>query len=402
MTFQFHIYVIGLLACTLFAGGARASLWSGGRKDLKGDFEIGHQLGSRLRDEAITRNRFYLMAKEELTFDLPAPAGGSGKIITITAAARAWAGKENEFDLRALSAEFSQEIYKVNVGFQEIAWGETFGFFIADIVNPRDYRDSLFNELAWIRVPVFALNGQLFLGKLTVQGVVTPVARMNRLSESGGGRFFDEPKGQAAEFGGRASFLFDFGLDLGFFYYRHYNRNPVYLLNNAGGTADARFVPVVRLVDTFGLTASQATGSFVFRADSVLHLQQPQQTDDFSAAPEENQWQAIFGGDLTAESGAIFGLQYHTDWTNQGFRHWASFLTRDRWLDGKFETEFFVFRGIGNSDLWFEPKLSWNASASLTVSVRTDLLSAGERLSDGVLSAFREEDRFLTWVTYRF
>lgn len=420
------ILLAGLLIPLLlpWAALAQAPVWS---------FEAGQQFGIPFQESpdghALSRNRWYLFPSLEFAPELGA---GGASSLTFRGAGRAWLDIQSEAELRELSADASLGDWRFKVGWQEIAWGETFGVYIADVVHPRDLRDPFFNEPAWFRLPVFAAQAQWFSGPLTLQVILVPVSRQNRLPDRGGAfdplgpLFSDVPIGALphyglgdfrdhAEFGARASVLFPSGLDLGFFYYRHHNRNPVFELSNDGQRVV--LAPVLRVVDTLGLSFSQAFGDVVLRGDSVLHDGLPMNSDGFTAPVESAQWRTILGADVVFADDWSAGTQFHADaWdysapSGWGIGHWnetlywSSLRVGYRMLQAKLEPEFFVFQGIDNSDQWVRPRVTWNATASMRVSVSADFFSGAESLgsdSRGLLGRYAERDRVFTWVSYHF
>lgn len=413
----------------LLAGGAivsaalpamRAEAASG---SLIPDIEIGHQWGRRtlnLPGPEITRNRLYVIARNDTQLY---SSDRTGTTVTLNLGGRAWTDVNgNDVDVRAAAIDLSAGSFRLATGFQEIAWGETFGFFPADIVNPRDYRDPLFTDPSWVREPVFAANAQLFLGSLTLQGVFVPVPRNNRLPEVGsaydpssslsaalGGlpvRVADLPDfkledaGRDSEFGGKASYLFDFGLDAGLIYYRHWNRNIVYELRQT--TTAATLVPSSVQVDTVGFTASQAVDAFVFRADALANFGEPQQLPTFAPPPLQTHYQVIFGSDVNLPNDWTLGGQFHSDNTDLDILQWLSGKVSKKFFEGKLEGEFFAFGGLNNEDFWFQPKITWNITTSLMLSLRSDHIRGSRYITDGALPALRQQDRVMTWVSYRF
>lgn len=371
---------------------------------IQTDFEWGEQIGYGTQIPQFTTARFYLLGKGEFKLT---------EQVQLSASARIWTGKDHDYSIRALSVIFNMEKVKINFGFQEIPWGETFGLYIADIVNPRDYRDPFLTEIAFTRLPVFALNAQYFADPLTLQFIVTPVPRANIFAKRGSPYdlfgpnlaavpAYDPPTypidrlGQDAEFGGRVSYLFPFGLDLGLLYYRHFSRNPVYTLD-AG-----ELKPIVRRVHSMGITASVSQDRWVFRTDAVLHTDQPVQQATFALPVSGNVWQGIAGADYSTENGWTFGGQYHVDSNPVQTLHWTS-LQIMKVTEGSFiEPKLFVFKGIANQDLWVQPNLAFKISKRTTIQVRADLISASSTLTDGVLPVVRDLSRFFMWITFKF
>ena len=355
-----------------------------------------------------------------------------------------------DFSIRALSLSYTQGIVKITGGFQEIPWGETFGFPILDIINPRDYRDPLLLDPYWVRLPVASLNTQVFLDRVTVQAVFTPLPRNNYYPTPGSS--FDPTRGimgvtlsdQAnanlgqigfsSEWGGKISRLFENGLDVGLVYYHHWNRNPIYTLSGGvspgaatGGSsalstatlgADPTTLsidgsiptftlsPSVSKVDTVGGTLSYSLDRWVIRADQAYHIGQPLPGASLGSVETGNQWQSVVGTDYTSDDEWTVGLQFQTTLntipSENRFSKWFSTRILKRMWNGKLEPELFFFAGIGNPDLWLQPKLTWNFSDAWSASLRADWIRyIGGGPADGYLWGVRDQSRFLLWLTWR-
>ena len=325
-----------------------------------------------------SQETLYLTPKSEWSLETD-----NGTSWEFKASARAMSSSQNvtpfnaqsNLEVRSLSASFNRGIFKTVIGFQEVSWGETFGAQIADVVNPRDYRDPLLvNDLSWSRVPVFAINSQIFLDRLTLQGILTPVSRSD---------------GKSVEFGGRASYLFESGLDLGVIYYHHENRSPLPF-------------SLIAEVDTVGLTVSQTLGNFVLRADTVMNFGQPILNDDLVSYDTVNQFLNIVGSDVTFENDVTLGAQLQTQILDGDNWEWLGLLARAKLFKGKVEPEVFFFYGLNNPDVWIQPKLTWNMTRALTLSVRADLIMSGNTVSDGALFMVQNRSRVLSWLSFRF
>jgi hypothetical protein len=321
-----------------------------------------------------------------------------------------------------LTGAWTHQAYKITAGFQEIAWGETFGAPVVDVVNPRDFTDPLIQQPSWERLPVAAINAQAFYEKLTLQAILTPVSRENRYySGAPRGSAPDLPApltlgthplqdvSSSPEYGGRASYLFPNGIDLGLIYYRHWNRNPVYELTPA-----FQILPVQEQVHSTGLTFSEAVESFaslVLRGDALYVSGIPLDGVNLGF-PERDRSRLMgtLGADLTTSTDWSFGLQYQQldDFLSLKTREfrWASGKISKKWSDtayGTFEPALFVFQGVGNLDRWIQPKLTWNPphAAAWSLELRADVLRGGLTPNDGLLWLVRDESRVMSWLTFR-
>jgi hypothetical protein len=386
--------------------------------ETKHEIELGYQFDEVGPGNINARNRPYILAKGEYVFT---DFDKAGSTFALDVAGRAWTDVDgNELSFRELALVYSANLIKITAGLQQIPWGETFGLYIADIVNPRDYRDPFWMEPTWFRLPVAALNAQTFLGPLTLQGIFTPIPRNNILPDRGGA--FDPfpasvngvPVGNQvnyqasnfpndAEYGGHLSYLFDFGLDWGLFYFRHWNRDPAFELDQT--PSGPVLTPVQKLVNSYGTTGSLSEGILVFRADSVLNEQEPVTAPDLSAAPLRDVWRTIVGSDATISDWTLGG-QLHFDVTDfDDYLDWFSFRIKKKFGPHDPQLEFFVFRGINNDDLWIEPKVTWDITGSIGFSLFADFLfggggAEGTDPTDGILTPYNGKSRIFAWLSY--
>jgi hypothetical protein len=311
--------------------------------------ELGYQAAGN-SDYELTRNRPYMLlgfnGKWERDTD-EAPLHLSFK-----SSVRAWLDRDsNELDLRELSLGLIREQWSLTAGFQQIGWGETFGFFISDVVNPRDLRDPLFNDLSWIRIPVFALNARYYLGAFSIQGVLTPRARNNRYPDTLNGIPIMDNQPHTEEYGARVGYLAPFGTDFSAFYYRHWDRN---------------FSLTPEKINSFGLGFSHTLGDFVLRGDAVYG-------DDL---------QVILGSDVQAFEYWNFGIQAQNEWLGTRIER--------KLFDDTLIAECFAFVGVDDSNFWVQPKLTWQGVQAMSVSIRGDIFK----------NTTLEENRILLWITY--
>lgn len=325
-------------------------------------------------------------------------------------------------DVRELSWSISRGVWRTTIGYQEVAWGETFGYQILDIVNGRDLRDPLMIEPAWIRQPAFLINQQFFLGQLTLQALYGPQPSLNVYPESRGR--FDSSAALGAElgnsyygyqtrdphipeYGGRISYLFDFGLDMALMYYSHYNRNSVFATDVTPGLPPIITVsPVAERVESYGSSVSYSAGRYVFRGDIVHHENQPLNgLVPGSVVYEGSQLRTSIGVDATFGD-LTLGVQYQSD-TNTANSplsfdelQWISARMMLSLFDRKLEPEVFLFQGLNNSDKWIQPKLTYYFGSHVQTSLRWDHIS-GNPEKPGSLTGFVNEDRVLLWLTIK-
>ncbi|MFW5739968.1 MAG: DUF1302 family protein, partial [Myxococcota bacterium] len=389
-------------------------------------FELGYQGSMLTEDDTITRNRPYAAAKHRSSVY----AEDSPTRWAFDAALRAWGelgvgtelgdsdgfDVEGELDLRALSISRADDHTDVQIGFQQIARGETFGFPIADLVNPRDLRDPYFFEMDWIRRATFTANVQVLLDNLRLQAIATPIPRNNELPERGSP--FDpfppvldpvplapqrdfpiDRLGQDGEYGGRASYLFDFGLDVALLYFYHWNRTPVYELALRDGSL--ALIPVQERIHTAGLTFSQAFDDWVLRGDTVVHFEKPWIAENLGEPDRITHLQTVLGADMTTESDWVLGGQLHYDQRGDESLQWVSVKIQKLLFDGYLEPQVFAFVGVDNTDRWVQPRIDWYVIDPWTVSLRADFVWGSVDGDAGDLGWYDERHRVMLWTSVR-
>jgi hypothetical protein len=89
-------------------------------------------------------------------------------------------------DLRQGLINITAPKWAVHVGRQQVVWGEAVGVFIADVVNPKDYRQFLIPDFCDIRIPLWAVDAQRSFGSAGMLEVfLAPDPRISRLPVSG-------------------------------------------------------------------------------------------------------------------------------------------------------------------------------------------------------------------------
>lgn len=372
--------------------------------------QFGELLGYGLHEDGITRNRPYIFAKQDYSWEC------NEAIQSVEGSLRGWfdfANDDKDLEVRSLYFSHAADAWTLKIGVQEIAWGETFGLYILDLVNPRDFTDPLLNELNWIRIPTFTFNLKAYLDPWNAQVLFTPIPRNPQVPDE------DEPFdvltplfpgaplkgfstyqvnrwGQDAEYGFRLGYLFDSGFDLTLYYLRHWNRNPTYSLK------EFSLKPAQKRIQSIGASFSKAYETIVLRGDTVLHIRQPWSPKSYGFIENKEVWQTIIGLDYTTDSDTTFGAQYHVDTWFTDTLHWFSLQYIRPFCDNTFHFELFLFKGLNSQDVWIQPQLIYTSETGWKVSLRADILG-GMRTptspKDGLIAPFRDKDRLLLWIT---
>lgn len=140
--------------------------------------------------------------------------------------------------------KFQSDSYVLQTGYQEVAWGEAFGFNYADIVNPKDLRETFYSDYSESRLPLFIANYKYFFKNGSIQFIYSPEPRFSKnlpinlysstlfpnanisIKKEKSPDFFKEH-----EWGGKISTSYE-GFDLSAFYFDHIDRETIYDLES--------------------------------------------------------------------------------------------------------------------------------------------------------------------------
>jgi hypothetical protein len=346
-------------------------------------FEAGQQV-SVLTDGQVSRNLSYATFHTKPIVSRDDKTGSTWELRLGARAFYDFETKISEVSIRDLAIVRRTDHVTATVGFQEIVWGETLGFPVADIVNPRDLRDPLFLDTDWVRLPVAAANVQYTGGPFRLQGLVTPIPRSAQLPDPGSPflpqgipvlpipSFSVDRAGQDAEWGGRAGVLVS-GWDFSASFLAHWSRAPVFQLVTLP-LAPPVLEPVIHRVSSPGLSLTKTVGDeVVVRFDSVLNIGEPQQSAVFAPPALVLESQNVIDADLTSGDWLI-SLQYEYDRQGSLDRHWLTARVQKTFFDRRLELDGFMYRGLNNGDAWLQPMITWSFLDSLSISARADFV----------------------------
>ncbi len=393
-------------------------------KDVKTEFDSGYQFACGFEENGMTRSRPYLHGKGSYSSECSEEDPACSSLNLYEASFRLWydfRGHKKDLEIRSLFYERNTDNWSIKIGFQEVAWGETFGLYIADLVNPRDYTDPFLNDLGWIRIPVCMFNGQYFHEPWTVQLIVTPIP-MNNLYPGKNSPFDVIPEpfhalpllgpskfsvwrwGKDVEYGIKINYLFESGIDISVFYLRHWNRNPAYKVGPHDGKPVVK--PELKHISTFGATISKAFEKIVLRGDTVFHLHEPWTVHRFGIVRLRNVWRTILGLDYTTDEGTSIGAQLHSDYWREKTLYFASFRYYQEFgKDKQYKIDVFLYHGLNNYDCWIQPKFSWEISDSWELELRADILAGvigSGTPTSGYIGPYRKKDRIFVWLTHYY
>lgn len=223
--------------------------------------------------------------------------------------------------------QYKGDIFRARIGYQQVVWGETFGSYYADVVNPKDFREAGLGDLSRNRLDSPMASFQWIFSNTSVQLIYIPVADYNLIPSAGSdfnkettlvsspvkfaiSRSPQDPLTRP-EVGARLTQQI-FGLDLSLFYFNYYDRMPVYRLDSTADPATLALNPSYKPLQTAGLTATFEAYEFLFRSEVVLNMKREFNTINPTGLRSEFSDELIYvlGLDLPQLDKWQFSLQY--------------------------------------------------------------------------------------------
>jgi hypothetical protein len=250
----------------------------------------------------------------------------------------------------------------VILGRKMLRWGTGDGINPLDLINPLDHRDPVASGRADTRVPV--ILGQTIarlhtigpLQEATLEGVVVPLARVNKLNAPGSAwesqslkalreaeaqgslllESQEEPDEflQDAEFGLRLAVTFS-GWDLALIGFFGHLDSPVFARDRVvvpGGDEIPRLTPVHPTFSAFGISFAKGLDRSTFRGELALKPNLPVMLADQTAMPgyvRRPVVEGVMGVDRTFGTNLYTNLQYFCTFIED-----ARDLARDRYNHG--------------------------------------------------------------------
>ncbi len=197
--------------------------------------------------------------------------------------------QDDSRDLRFRNAyvQYRSDNLFLRIGNQQVVWGEAFGFFYSDIVNPKDLRYGLFGDFSQIRLQTPMVNAKLTLSELSLQAIVIPKPYFNIIPSPGND--FAYPYQRVVpvptidinrqttlplalsnmEAGTRASYLID-RLRFSALHFTYIDRSPCYVIDSANQVLTTLVLDERHSrVQSFGITGTDDFGGFVVRFEAL-------------------------------------------------------------------------------------------------------------------------------------
>lgn len=219
--------------------------------------------------------------------------------------------------------------FRARAGYQQIVWGEAFGLYYADIVNPKDYRNAGLGDLSRNRLDSPLINLQWINSDSSWQVLYIPKPMFSLLPSAGSDfnlfqlpatapaipvtieRYADKNPTQG-EYGLRYSQQIN-GFDFSFFYLNYFDRTPVYQITTQFvPTLSLKATPEYKPLQSAGATLTVDFTGYLVRSEIVQHLNREYNTYNGTTVSSEKSDELVYvlGLDLPPRDKWQIGFQY--------------------------------------------------------------------------------------------
>ncbi len=246
-------------------------------------------------------------------------------------------GESSEVAPNDIYLQYKSPSVIARVGNQQVVWGEAFGFYFADVVNPKDTRDFGLGDMNKQRIAIPMVNVKYMFSNAALQLLYIPKPYFDRVPGVGtdfGNQYQSVfPQGKVSltdtrtlplalsngEFGLRGSTTVE-GIDLGIFYFNYHSRSPNYhlsIINSSPleGNLNA-FHPSLQ---TIGVTATAEQEPFLLRFEALATFDK--QVDAAIGGSyvnkRTNEYVAVLGADYTKITNWRLGAQLSDNYLSE-------------------------------------------------------------------------------------
>ena len=180
--------------------------------------------------------------------------------------------------------KIKQHSWVMQIGYQDVVWGEAFGLNYADIVNPKDQKLTFYDDLSDARLPLLMINTKSFftLGELSgsIQLLYSPEPRYSKTLpvDMIAGSIFPQGKlvvtkestpsvFKKSEIGEKISTSYQ-GFDTSLFHFTYMDRNPFYSLKSMTLT-EVDLLENHNKINSTGLSFAKTLSDYVLRSDVI-------------------------------------------------------------------------------------------------------------------------------------
>jgi hypothetical protein len=302
-------------------------------------------------------------------------------------------------------------------------WGDVVGFFVADVVSPRDLREFLLPSFDILRAPQWAVRAEYFRGDSHLELVWIPYPTFDDFGKPGSDFYpvrlpSPTPAGVAAAFrdpvypantlgnsnyGIRGNTLLG-GWDVSAFWYRSYSRSPTFY-TLPGGIVEPRFDRIWQV----GGTANKDLGSAVMRFEGVYTGSQKYASTDPTASQgvlPRDTFDWVVGADFSLPRDTRLNVQVFQR-LYDGSDSTLVIQTGDIGLSAQvaskitsaWEPQILWIQTFGGGGAMIRPRLNWYPVKNAALGFGVDIFTGAD---NGVFGRYNNRDRVYGEVRYDF
>jgi hypothetical protein len=329
------------------------------------------------------------------------------------------------FLLRDNYLQYQSGSFRGRFGYQQVVWGEAFGSYYADIVNPKDFREAGLGDLARNRLSLPMVNLQWIGATSSLQLIYIAQSKGHMLPKYGSDfnsfklpapfasqavaikRDPDSPPTRG-EAGLRITKQFS-NYDFSLFYLNYYDRTPVYQIQTTLSPLTFTATPEYKPLQSAGMTMTADLGGYLLRAEAIQHSNRELNTLDGTtlSSAKSNEVVYVVGFDLPAANKWQAGFQFSESLLKnleKPTETWASRKTKESLISARMAKTF-------SNDIGFEflgTSMTSESGSLIQASVTTPISSQAEFLvgvdkfdgdSTSALGSLKDASR--AWVMFK-
>lgn len=330
--------------------------------------------------------------------------------------------------LREIYLDISLETMDVRLGKQQVVWGEAIGLRITDVVNPQDFREFILDDFIDSRIPIWMAKANYYIRDYSMEVLWIPFFEPNRAALEGSvwewtfnriqpppGTTLNllapvepDPKLKNSELGARLSGLVG-GWNLSASYLYVWDDTPARHTRFDPQTATLNVLPQFHRLHILGFTFANAFGRFVPRGEFAYNLEKRFSTADAMAVDgleKKNFLYYMLGTDYSV-SDYLFNLQfiqkiildYEEGLYEERVQNNFSFWVQAKFMNETLKPEFLVLYEANHGSWLIRPKIAYDLTDHLALTIGTDILVGDPR---SFLGQFDHNDRIYVECKYSF
>jgi hypothetical protein len=328
-----------------------------------------------------------------------------------------------DFFWRETYLDFSAGDLDFRVGAQNIVWGDVVGFFVADVVSPRDLREFLLPSFDIIRAPQWAVRAEYFKGDSHLELVWIPYPSFDNVGKAGSDFYpvrlpspttaaqaapFQNPDVPArtlgnSNYGIRGNTVIS-GWDLAAFYYKSFSRSPTFY-TLPGGIVQ----PLYDRIWQAGGTVNKDLGEVVLHVEAVYTSGQSYASTDPTAPQgvlQRDTFDWVVGTDFTLPHNMRLNVQVfqrlynHSDSTlvvQTG--EWGASALFGAKITPEWEPQILWIQTFGGGGGLVRPRVNWYPAKNTALGFGVDVFTGP---NDGFFGRYNNRDRVYVDLRYDF